>query len=637
MVRIVATGLFGDRRDQMKRAKWVQLLAFVAVTTCGRDTTEPVQGSVESIVVSPAVSTVSVGASIALEAEVLDVTGIALSDRPVHWASENTEIATVSANGMVTARKVGTVQVAASTGGRSGVAQITVTTIPVASILVTPGNKSLLVEESFQLTAQARDAGGNVLTGRPIAWSSNNEGVATVSASGLVTALSPGGAIITATSEGRSSPASITVTAIPVASIDLQPNTQSLVVGQAAQLQAQPLDDQGNPLVGRMVLFFTNNASVATVTSSGVVTGQAQGTATITATSEGKSATTAVTVNPRTPNAVIITPAQLLVQEGDTAALSVQVLDNLGQPLPNSAVTFSTSDAAVATVSSSGVVTGVLPGKATVSATSGGKTGTAEVTVTATPVATVVVTPAQPSILQGRSVALTAQALNANGQPLTGRTVSWSSSTPTIADVTVSGFVTGVSVGSTVIFASIDGVLGWANVTVVPTPVAAVTVSPATSSVAIGQTVQLTAVTTDASGSTLTGRVVTWSSNLSSVATVTSTGVVTGVSGGTATITATSEGQAGTATVTVGAAGVRTITVTPTSATVSPFGGTVALTAVVRDPSGAIINASVTWSTSNALVATVSSNGTVTGHLPGTATITAKSGSATATATITVK
>jgi uncharacterized protein YjdB len=637
MVRIVATGLFGDRRDQMKRAKWVQLLAFVAVTTCGRDTTEPVQGSVESIVVSPAVSTVSVGASVALEAEVLDVTGIALSDRPVHWASENTEIATVSANGMVTARKVGTVQVAASTGGRSGVAQITVTTIPVASILVTPGNKSLLVEESFQLTAQARDAGGNVLTGRPIAWSSNNEGVATVSASGLVTALSPGGAIITATSEGRSSPASITVTAIPVASIDLQPNTQSLVVGQTAQLQAQPLDDQGNPLVGRMVLFFTNNASVATVTSSGVVTGQAQGTATITATSEGKSATTAVTVNPRTPNAVIITPAQLLVQEGDTAALSVQVLDNLGQPLPNSAVTFSTSDAAVATVSSSGVVTGVLPGKATVSATSGGKTGAAEVTVTATPVATVVVTPAQPSILQGRSVALTAQALNANGQPLTGRTVSWSSSTPTIADVTVSGFVTGVSVGSTVIFASIDGVLGWANVTVVPTPVAAVTVSPATSSVAIGQTVQLTAVTTDASGNTLTGRVVTWSSHQTSIATVTSAGVVTGVSGGTATITATSEGQAGSATVTVGAPGVRTITVTPTSATVSPFGGTVALTAVVRDPSGAIINASVTWSTSNALVATVSSNGTVTGHLPGTATITAKSGSATATATITVK
>lgn len=621
----------------MKRAKGVQLLAFVALTSCGRDTTDPVQGSVESIVVSPAISTVSVGASISLEAQVLDETGIALSDRPVHWASENTEIATVSADGTVTARKVGMVQVAASTGGRSGIAQVTVTTIPVASILVTPGNKSLLVEESFQLNAETRDAGGNVLTGRPITWSSNNEGVATVSASGLVTALSPGGAIITATSEGRSSPASITVTAIPVASIDLQPNTQTLVVGQTAQLQAQPLDAQGNPLVGRVVLYFTNNASVATVTSTGVVTGQAQGSATITATSEGKSATTAVTVNPRTPNAVIVTPAQVLVEEGNTAALSAQVLDNLGQPIPNSVIMFSTSDAAVATVSSSGVVTGVMPGKATISATSGGKTGTAEVTVTPTPVASVVVTPAQPTIVQGVSIGLTAQAFSANGQPLAGRTVSWSSSTPSIADVTGSGFVTGINVGSTVIFASIDGVLGWSNVTVVPVPVASVTVSPATSSVAIGQTVQLTAVTTDASGNTLTGRAVTWSSNQTSVATVTSAGVVTGVSGGTATITATSEGQAGTATVTVGSPGVRTITITPSSATVSPFGGTVALTAVVRDPSGAIINASVTWTTSNALVATVTSNGTVTGHLPGTATITAKSGSATATATITVQ
>lgn len=621
----------------MKRAKWVQLLAFVALTTCGRDTTEPEQGSVESIVVSPAISTVSVGASIELEAQVLDAAGISLSDRPVHWASENTEIATVSADGMVTARKVGTVQVAASTGGRSGVAQVTVTTIPVASIQVTPTNKSLFVEESFQLSAQTRDAGGNVLTGRPISWSSNNEGVATVSALGLVTALAPGGAIITATSEGRSSPASITVTAIPVASIDVKPDTLTLVEGQTAQLQAQPLDEQGNPLVGRIVLFFTNNASVATVSSSGVVSAHAPGNAIITATSEGKSETTSITVNRRAPNAVVVTPAQLLVQEGGTSPLTVQVLDNLGQEIPNSVVTFASSDATVATVSSSGVVTGVVPGKATITATSGGKTGTAEVTVTATPVASVVVTPAQPSIVQGRTFMLTAQALSATGQPLTGRTVVWTSSTPSVADVLNSGLVSAVSAGSAVIFASIDGVLGWSNVTVVPVAVASVTVSPSTASVTIGQTTQLTAVTRDAAGNALSGRVVSWSSNQTAVATVTSAGVVTGVSAGTATITATSEGQSGSATVTVATPGVRTITVTPSSATISPLGGTVALTAVVRDPSGAIINASVTWTTSNSLVATVSSNGTVTGHLPGTVTITAKSGSATATATITVQ
>ena len=621
----------------MKRAKWLSGLAFAALSMCGRDTVEPVPGEVESVVVSPAISTVSVGASIELDVQVLDASGIALTDRPIHWASEDTEIATVSADGMVTARKVGTVQVAASSGGRSGIAQVTVTTTPVASVNVAPSNKSLLVEQSFQFTAETRDGSGNILTGRPITWASNNEGVATVSASGLVTALAPGGAIITATSEGRSAPASLTVTAIPVASVQLKPSSLLLVEDQTAQLQAQPLDADGNPLVGRVVLWFTNNASVATVSSTGVVTAQSTGSATITATSEGKSATTAVTVNPRGPNAVIVTPAQLLVQEGNTATLTVQVLDNLGREIPNSVVTFASSDASVATVSTAGVVTGVVPGKAQISATSGGKTGTADVTVTATPVASVVITPGQPTMVVGRTTNLTAQALSATGQVLTGRTVMWSSSTPSIADVSSLGVVTGMSPGSTVIFASIDGVLGWVNVNVVPVPVATVTVTPATTSVAMGQTAQLTAELRDASGNILTGRVVSWSSSQTSVATVSGTGVVTGVSAGTATITATSEGQVGTATATVVAPGVRTLTVTPSSATISALGGTVALTATVRDPSGAIINASVTWSTSNAFVATVSSNGTVTGHFTGTATITGKSGSATGTATITVK
>jgi uncharacterized protein YjdB len=502
---------------------------------------------------------------------------------------------------------------------------------------VTPGNKSLFVEESFQVSAEARDAGGNVLAGRPISWSSNNEGVATVSASGLVTALSPGGAIITATSEGRSSPVSITVTAIPVASIELKPGTQTLVEGQTAQLQAQPLDADGNPLVGRVILWFTNNASVATVTASGLVSAQAQGSAIITATTEGKSATTAVTVNPRAPNAVIVTPAQLLLQEGNTAPLTVQVLDGTGVAIPNSVVTFTTSDAAIATVSSAGVVSGIAPGEATISATSGGKTGTAIVTVTPIPVGSVVVSPATPSLQVGRTLTLTAQALSASGQPLNGRTVTWSSSTPGIADVTSTGLVTGVSTGSTIVFANIDGVLGWANVNVVPVPVASVSVAPATSSVAIGQNTTLTATLRDAGGNVLTGRVVSWSTNQSAIATVTGSGVVTGVSGGTATITATSEGQVGTATVNVVSPGVRTITITPSSATVNALGGTVALTATVRDPSGAIVNASVTWTTSNTFVATVSSNGTVTGHLPGNATITAKSGTATATAAIQVK
>ena len=630
-------GLRFSDGQTMKRTKSSLYLAFLTLASCGRDAVDPAVGAIEQIVVTPAISTVAMGSSIGLSAQVLDGTGNLLSDRPVHWASEDTEIATVGADGMVTALKVGSVQIAASTGGLSGIAQVTVTTTPVASVHVSPGNKSLFVEQTFQFAAETRDAGGAILAGRPIAWSSNNESVATVSPTGLVTALSPGGAIITATSEGRSAPASVTVAAIPVASMRVQPASQSLVQGQTAQLQAQPLDADGKPLVGRVVLWSTSNASVATVTSTGSVTAHALGTAVITATCEGKTGSTTVTVNAPTPNAVIVTPAQVLVQEGATSQLTVEVLDAAGRPLPNSLVTYSSSNTAVASVSASGLITAGVPGKTTVSATSGGKTGTAEVTVTSTPVDSVAVTPSTPFIVVGRTTTLTAQALGPSGQVLTGRTITWSSSTPAIAEVSSSGVVTARAQGSTIVFASIDGVLGWANVTVVPVPVATVTVAPATNNVAIGETKQLSATLKDASGNTLTGRVVTWTSSQASVATVTTAGVVTGVSAGTTVISATSEGKVGTASVVVAAPGVRTVTVTPNAATIPPLGN-VQLTATVRDPSGAIITTSITWTSSNGLIASVSSSGKVTaGIFAGTVTITAKSGSATGTATITVQ
>jgi len=621
----------------MKRSRCGLIFVLLASLTCSKDSTGPESGAVESVIVSPPRSTVAVGAQVALAAQVLDGTGNAMFTRPVHWASEDEAIATVSSDGLVTARKIGTIQVAASTGGRSGIAQVTVTAIPVASVRVTPENKSLLVEESFQFTAETRAGSGGILTGRVITWSSNNEGVATVSANGTVTALAPGGAIITASSEGKTDQASVTVSAIPVASVRVTPTSQTLIEGQTAQLQAQPLDVAGKTLTGRVVMWSTNRPNVATVTSTGLVIAQSPGSATITATVEGKTGTTSVTVNARPPNAVVVTPAQVLVQQGATAQVTAQVLDDLGRVVPNSTVTFSSSDNTIATVSSTGLVSGVSAGKATITATSGSLSGTAQVTVTPIPVSRVVVTPASPVLTVGRTVQLAAQALSATGQPLTGRNVLWSSSTPAVATVTTAGLVTGVTTGSAVIFASIDGVLGWTDVTIMPVPVASVTVSPPTSSVTVGQTVQFSAVLKDASGNTLSGRVISWSSDQTGVATITSAGLVTAVSAGSAVITANSEGQVGTATVTVTGASLQTLAVQPDTATIAPL-GSVQLAAVVRDGTGAVINnAPVSWSSGSPLIAVVDSKGLVSALLPGTAVITATSGQATGTATITVK
>src|SRR5205085_6463075 len=111
-----------------------------------------------------------------------------------------------------------------------------------------------------------------------------------------------------------------------------------------------------------------------------------------------------------------------------------------------------------------------------------------------------------------------------------------------------------------------------------PAPVATVTLAPASATVNEGQTLQLTATLKDASGNTLTGRSITWSSSNSSAATVSASGLVRGVVAGSATITATSEGQSGTSAITVVHLPVASVTVTPASATVTT-GSTVQLTA----------------------------------------------------------
>jgi hypothetical protein len=152
-----------------------------------------------------------------------------------------------------------------------------------------------------QLAATTKDSAGNVLTGRVVTWASSASGVATVSASGLVTGVAAGTATLTATSEGKSGTATVTVTVVPVASVAVTPSSASVQAGQTVQLTATPKDANGNALTGRTVAWATSNAAVATVSASGLVTGVVAGTATITATSEGKSGSAAITVSVAPP------------------------------------------------------------------------------------------------------------------------------------------------------------------------------------------------------------------------------------------------------------------------------------------------------------------------------------------------
>src|SRR5438477_126500 len=152
--------------------------------------------------------------------------------------------------------------------------------------------------------------------------------VATASSTGLVTGVTVGSATITATSEGKSGSATVTVTAVavPVASVAVSPPTPSLSVGGTVQLTAAPQDSAGNALTGRTVTWASSDATVASVSTTGLVRGVAVGSATITATSEGKSGTAKVTVTtpapPPPPPPPPPTTGSCLVQSGSLITLS---------------------------------------------------------------------------------------------------------------------------------------------------------------------------------------------------------------------------------------------------------------------------------------------------------------------------
>lgn len=637
----------GDRLEgdiallRFPRARAVALIIGFGVTAaaipaCSKDATGPAGNGVGSVVVAPSTATVAVGSNLTLSAEVLTPGGEVVNDTRVSWASADESIAEVSQSGIVTGRKVGTVLVAASSRGKDAFARITVNPTPVASVRLSASSRAMRVGETFQLVAETLDGGGAVLPNRPVAWTTSDATVASVTASGAVTALAPGAAIITAASEGRSAVATITVSQVPVVSVAVTPATATLVVGQTTQLAAQLKDEAGSVLSGRVVTWSTNRSTVATVSSEGLVTAVGSGTATITATSEGRSATASISVAPRPVSAIIVSPESVTLFAGQTVQLSALVTDDRGQVLTGKQVTFASNNNGVASVSSQGVVTGVGPGTATITATSEGATGTAIITIAPDPVASVEVTPATATVIIGQTVQLTAIARNINGQPLTSRPVIWTTSSPALASVSVTGVVTGMQPGIAVIIASIEGKQASATITVRAVPVATVTITPTSASTIVGQSVTFSAVTRDGAGNTLTGRVVGWSSSNNAVATVNSSGVVTGVGTGTATITASSEGVSGTASITVTGAPVATVTVAPTTATVVA-GQTTTLTATLKDANGnTLTGRTITWSSGTPSVAVVSATGVVTGVAAGTATITATSEGKSGSATITV-
>lgn len=275
-----------------------------------------------SMVIDPNRIVMPLGQTIAMIAR--DQNGATL---PVQWGTTNASVASVSSTGIVTARRVGRVLISARWGNQtrySATASIDVRTSVVAmSIVLTPDSVTIGQGATSQLTAQALDS-SNARVLVPITWSSSNPAVATVSSTGVVSGVAPGGATITASAGQHSAATSVTVnpatelppppppppappvpvtpTAPVVASVVIAPSAVTLEQGGTSLLSAQALDSTGAAMSAVSFTWSSSNPQVATVTGSGSVAAVAAGTATVTATAaNGRSGSATVTVNTPLP------------------------------------------------------------------------------------------------------------------------------------------------------------------------------------------------------------------------------------------------------------------------------------------------------------------------------------------------
>ena len=646
------------------RAALLGLVAAAAATFgCAAESgTGPGDGAnaaVSVVKIAPTAAELGVGGTLQMKLTALDAAENELGDRAAVWASQDTGVASISQEVLVTARRVGVVQLQAAVEGKSAFAVVSVVAARAAAAAVAPATASVAAGGSVQLTARVTDAAGAVLPDRFVLWRSSNDAVARVSSTGFVTAVAAGTASISATSEGRSASSAVTVTGsaptTPVYdSVKVDPADTAMVRNTTARFRARVYSR--NQLVTGRTIIWSSTGSV-TVSPAGDVTasGEANTDGFVIATVDGTTAGSArVRVTPKPAARVTIVASRLALPVGEEVTLSASAVDEDGVPVAAAAAATEWESSATSVLekprssgSNTAVAKALAAGTARVTAVVGTARATADLTVTApaapvVPPARVVVSAVPGAIALGETRQLTATPVDAAGTPLAGsRAVTWTSSAPTVVSVSSAGAVTGLAEGAATITATIDGVSG--NTTVqVRTPVASVAVTPPSATLTVGgPTVTLAATPRDAAGTALSGRGATsWTSSNPAVATVGTTGVVTAVGAGSATITATIEGVAGTAAITVSPpapAPVATVTVAPATATVA-IGATTTLTATLRDASGtALTGRTVVWTTSNAAVATVGAGtGVVTAVGAGTATITATSEGKSASATVTV-
>ena len=575
----------------------------------------------------------------------------------VIWSSSDLGVATISGSqGLATSVSSGVTNIIATLGSISGSTTLTVTTATLESIAITPTNPSIAngTDQPFTATGTYSDNSTQDLTDT-VTWSSFDLGIATISGSqGLATSVNPGSTSITATLGNISGSTTLTVTTATLESIAVTPINPSIVNGTDQSFTATgTYSDNSIQDLTDIVTWSSSNLDVATTSGSqGLATGENPGTTIITAMLENISGSTTLKVTAATLESIAVTPTNPSIVNGtDNQFTATGTYSNNSTQDLTDTVTWSSSDLDVATTSGSqaGLATGANPGAAVITAMLGSISGSTTLTVTAATLESIVVTPTNRSIPLGRDNWFVATGTYSNGstQDVTN-SVTWSSSDTGIAEISnargSNGLAKSVSPGTTDITATLGSIRVSTTLVVTDATLDSIVVTPSNSSIADGYQKQFTAtgIYSDNSTQDLTNRV-TWRSSNQGRAKISnargSNGLATSVSPGTTTITATIGSDSGSATLKITNAVPISIIVEPTSASMAAPKN-FAATGNYSDESTQNLTNSVTWSSSNTKVATISnasgSKGLVTPESQGSTTIHATLGNLDGRANVTV-
>jgi trimeric autotransporter adhesin len=519
------------------------------------------------------------------------------------------------------------------------------------SISVTASSANIVVNQTVQMTATGTysDKTTKDLT-TSVSWSSSSTSIATISASGILTAKSNGTASITATMNSVSGSSQVTITAALV-SIAITPAGKSIARETALQFTATgSYSDSSTQNITASVNWSSSNVSVATISNTsptkGFVHGVSAGTVTISATSGSISGTATLTITSATATSLAIAPtnASLPLDVSRQFTATATFSDGTSQDVTD-VVTWSSQSSSIATITVSGLVTAKNLGTTNIMATFESASDSTPLTVNASDLASISIQPANGSIAPGTTVSFTATGTFDNGSTLnlTGQ-VMWSTSNASIAKLVGGGVAEGIAPGAVTITATLGSESDSVPLTVTNATIQSITLTPYAQTVPTGwhQVFTATGVFSDSSSQNISG-VVQWSSDNPSVATVKSNyGTVYAASQGTANIQASfsyaGASATGTAPLAVISAVLQSISLTPASVVLAPGSGR-QYNAVGTWSNGSSENISlyVTWSSSNNSVAEVNSAGLVTGESAGVATITVQQGSLSATASLVVE